>query len=500
MLVSINIYGDLNLNPLQSNFSGVTYLRRHDENGTLEYVSEGCLALTGYQPTELTGGGRIAYSHIIHPADRDVALRQMDFGCRSQGMYDLIYRILTRNGQVRWVREIGRCLKCADDTVLCSEGMIIDITALKQTEGIVQRQMQRIDMLRQVDRAIVSSSGLPETLDVLLDGALKALDIDAASVLRVAGPGRRLERLASRGLLELSDTPSSLLPEETPAGLAALESSLVQIRDLTVMNGRNWPYPYHPFAGFRTYVAMPLKVRDRIVGVMEVFAARPLLPDPEWLNFLDALAGHGAVAFENARLYHELQISNLELIEAYDSTLTGWARVLEMRDQETEGHTQRVTQLTLQLAWAMNIPKNAIISIMRGALLHDIGKLGIPDRILLKPSPLTPDEWEIMRQHPEHARRLLASIPTLSSAIDIPYCHHERWDGTGYPRGLRGEGIPLAARIFAVADVWDALTSDRPYRDAWPHAQALAHIQEQSGKHFDPQVVRVFLKLIGEPA
>ena len=168
---------------------------------------------------------------------------------------------------------------------------------------------------------------------------------------------------------------------------------------------------------------------------------------------------------------------------------------MDLRDKETEGHTQRVTTMTVKLARAVGIPEADIIHIQRGGLLHDMGKLGVPDNILLKAGSLTEEEWEIMRQHPTFALNMLAPIAYLKNAIDIPYCHHEKWDGTGYPRRLKGDQIPLAARIFAIADVWDALTSDRPYRTAWSHEKVLAYIKEQSGKHFDPQVVEAFLKM-----
>lgn len=193
----------------------------------------------------------------------------------------------------------------------------------------------------------------------------------------------------------------------------------------------------------------------------------------------------------------ELEAANDELALAYDTTLEGWSRALDLRDKETEGHTQRVAELTVRLARALGVHEAELVHIRRGALLHDIGKMGIPDGVLLKPGPLSSEEWEIMRKHPVYAYELLAPISYLSPILDIPYYHHEKWDGSGYPRGLRGEQIPLAVRIFAVVDVWDALRSDRPYRDAWPKDQALQYIKEQAGRHFDPQVVDMFLRIAG---
>ena len=182
---------------------------------------------------------------------------------------------------------------------------------------------------------------------------------------------------------------------------------------------------------------------------------------------------------------------------AYDATIEGWSRALDLRDKETEGHTQRVTQQTLELARRMGIPERELTQVRYGALLHDIGKMGVPDQILLKPGQLTPEEWEVMRLHPVFAFDLLSPIRHLKeAALDIPNCHHERWDGSGYPRGLKGEEIPFTARLFAVVDAWDAITSDRPYRQAWDKERAIAYLREYAGTYFDPQVVNEFLLML----
>jgi len=214
------------------------------------------------------------------------------------------------------------------------------------------------------------------------------------------------------------------------------------------------------------------------------------------MDYLNTLASETAIAVDNAQLFKDLEKTNIDLATAYESTLEGWARTLEMRDRETEGHSQRVLKLTLELANRMGITGDEIIHLRRGTLLHDIGKIGIPDDILLKPGPLTKKEWRTMRQHPVYAYEMLSFIPLLAPALDIPYCHNEKWDGSGYPQGLKGEEIPLSARIFAIVDVWDALRSDRPYREAWTDKDALSYIKEQSGKYFDPRVVKKFLAMI----
>ncbi|MBP8933203.1 MAG: HD domain-containing protein, partial [Candidatus Atribacteria bacterium] len=249
---------------------------------------------------------------------------------------------------------------------------------------------------------------------------------------------------------------------------------------------------------FLSLFAVPLVAKGKTQGALIAFHRLSFHPPLDWIEFLTTIAGQLAIAIDNITMFEELTRSHLDITLAYDTTIEGWAQALELRDQETEGHTRRVADLTLKLAQALGVNSEELIPIRRGALLHDIGKMGIPDRILLKPGPLTEEEWEIMRKHPVYAWELLAPIQYLRRALDIPYCHHERWDGSGYPRGLKGEEIPLSARIFAVVDIWDALISDRPYRLAWSREKAREYLQEQAGQHFDPRVVEKFLELLGK--
>ncbi len=234
---------------------------------------------------------------------------------------------------------------------------------------------------------------------------------------------------------------------------------------------------------------------DFALQAIRLGAAEYVVRHPAYLNHLPAILEKCHGESRRERLMLELRTANASLELAYDSTLEGWARALELRDHETEGHSWRVTELTMRMAVAAGLPNHELPHIRRGALLHDIGKMGVPDAILRKPGPLDDDEWTIMRRHPTYAYELLRPISFLAPALAIPWCHHERWDGAGYPRGLEGEAIPLAARLFAVVDVWDAVTSERPYRGALSNEQALAIIKAGDGSHFDPRAVALFLAL-----
>ncbi|HLF73158.1 MAG TPA: HD domain-containing phosphohydrolase, partial [Anaerolineales bacterium] len=359
-----------------------------------------------------------------------------------------------------------------------------------------RRRLEHLQALRAIDMAIASNHDLRETLDVLLKQITGQLGVDAAVILLMDQTRQQLDYGASRGFHTPTLRFTRLRLGEGIAGRAAQQSKIVHIPDLqtdpqTLVNA-----PSLAREGFVSYYAAPLIAQGQVRGVLEIFHRSLLDPDPEWLGFLEALAGQAAIAIESTTLFEDLQRTNEELSKAYDATIEGWSHALDLRDKETEGHTRRVTELTLELARLFGFGEAELVHIRRGALLHDIGKMGVPDRILLKEGALTEEEWEIMRRHPGFAHEMLQPIGYLRPALDIPYCHHEKWDGTGYPRRLRGEEIPLTARIFAVVDVWDALTSDRPYRPAWSHEKVLALIREGSGRHFDPHVVEVFLQLM----
>jgi len=352
-----------------------------------------------------------------------------------------------------------------------------------------------LQSLQNIDISISANLDIQHTLNIILDQVTAQLGVDAADILLLNQHTAMLKYAAGCGLRTAALQYTHLRLGEGFAGRAASDKRILAITDFDAHLSY---FPQSAISnlkseGFVTYVGVPLLAKDQVLGVFEIFHRSLLNLEPEWLDFLESLATQAAIAIDNAQLFDNLQHSNEELALAYDTTLEGWAKTLELRDQVTEGHSQRVTEMTVNLARSMGINELDIIHIRRGAWLHDIGKMGIPDEILKKPGPLSDDEWTIMRQHPVYAHDLLIPIIFLRSAVDIPYCHHEKWDGSGYPRGIVGDQIPIGARIFSVVDVYDALTSDRPYRRAWPHTQALEFILTQTGKHFDPEVVQAFL-------
>ena len=358
----------------------------------------------------------------------------------------------------------------------------------------LEQRLQRLGALRRIDLAISSSLDLRVATDTLLDQVIDQLHVDAAVVLRLDPNSHTLEYAGGQGFRNRGVCQSRFLVGNCHAGRAVLERHRVHIPDLSANAETCICAPLLKDEGFVAYFAVPLLAKGHVCGVLEVFHRAPLEPDPEWLEFLEALAGQAAIAIDNASLFEDLQRSNLELTLAYDATIEGWSKALDLRDKETDGHSRRVTEMTVRIARAMGLGEAELVQVRRGAMLHDIGKMGIPDAILLKPGPLTDEEWVIMRRHPTLAYEMLSPIAFLRPALEIPYCHHEKWDGTGYPRGLEGEQISLPARIFAAVDIWDALRSDRPYRAAWPADRVREHIRSLAGTHLDPNIVATFLR------
>ena len=361
-----------------------------------------------------------------------------------------------------------------------------------------EQQIRQLTILRDIDSAISSSFDLRVTLNLLINHIISELDVDAAVILLYNPDIQALSLYTSSGLTPKRNISLSYVRiGESLAGQVALQRKFLHIRNLNDST-KNSDYLQNIEESFTSYFGFPLIGKGHIKGVLEIYTESEIEPSPDWLNFLQTLAGQAAIAIDNVQMFKNLQRSNQELILAYDITLEGWGRVLELRDKETQGHTNRVVELTLELAKRMGINGEDLTHIMRGALLHDIGKLGVPDSILQKPGPLTEAEWEVMRKHPQYAYDMIYPIAYLRPALDIPYSHHERWDGSGYPRGLKGENIPLAARVFAVIDIWDALLYERVYRKAWPEDKVIEYLKNTADIELDPTIVECFLEILEE--
>lgn len=359
-----------------------------------------------------------------------------------------------------------------------------------------EQQMARLTALRAIDHMILTSPDIRSTLEVLLEQITSVLGVDAAEIMLMDAQTQTLQYSASQGLFSTLPPDLHLMADAHFSEKALSNHPYLFVPDVQALLPDLPQYARPQFEPFASYLSIPLVAKEKVNGVLHLYSVTQLNPPPDWFGFMQMLAGQAAIAIDNAQLLEELQVTNKRLLEAYDSTIEGWSRALELRDQETDGHSRRVTDLTLKLAERLALPQEQLDQIRRGAQLHDIGKMGIPDDILFKAGPLDETEWEIMRKHPIFALNFLKSIEFLRPALAIPHYHHEKWDGSGYPEGLRGEEIPLPARIFAIVDVWDALTSDRPYRPAWSKEKTLDYMRSQSGSHFDPCILQEFFELI----
>jgi len=349
----------------------------------------------------------------------------------------------------------------------------------------IERRLSQFQTLYDIDRAITASIDMQVTLDLLVRRVQERLGAQRVEIHQFSPRLQTLRLLARTGAALLTSAPSEQRLSETRARSVILDRRTLIVPATQSKDGL-------------AYYAFPLVAKGYVKGVLELYFRPPRTLEPEWREFVEAIAAQAAIAIDNAELFTNLQQANFELALSYDATIEGWARALNLRIRGTPPHTTRVTDWTEYLARRLGVPDAQLAHVRRGALLHDIGMLGVPETILFKPTALNDEEWQIVRQHPLYARDVIQPIAHLRPALDIPYCHHEKWDGSGYPRGLKGEEIPLAARVFAVVDVYDALTSPRPYRAAWSEEQARAYIQEQAGKHFDPRVVQEFLQMQSE--
>lgn len=368
---------------------------------------------------------------------------------------------------------------------------------VKMKDDVQQRfqtHSRRMEALMEVGSTINSSMGLKRVLEEVMDSLITLMSAERGFLMLQDEGGKYSVRLAR-------DAQHRDLTEDAFAISHSVIRRVVEKGEAVLTTNAQEDPRFGEQASVAAYhllsiLCAPLKIKNDLIGVIYVDnRAQSGIFQNDDLELISSFANQAAVAIDNARLIDRLQQSNQDLEEAYQATLEGWVRALDLRDKETEGHTIRVTALTEKLARSMGVDEMSLVHIKRGALLHDIGKMAIPDGILLKPASLTVEERLLIEKHPMYAYEMLSPIKFLKPALDIPYCHHEKWDGTGYPRQLKGEDIPLAARIFAVADVWDALVSNRPYRKGLEPSIVRQRIRDQAGIHFDPNVVDAFLLL-----
>lgn len=485
----------------EKSLEGVVLIGR---DRTIRMVSGAALRMLGHRAEDLMHQDR---SDLVHPDDRDAFLDALDLVEVKAGSSESVrFRLRDAAGTWHWLEGTVTNLlhEPAVGAFVVNYREIGDrVRAMEKIQALndeLRRRLAHLQSLRRIDMAITNSVDVRLVLDIFVDQLLQDLGVDAVAVLMYEPATQALRLSVGRGFAAELRLRARTVLGDGPAGRAALEQRMVFLPDLRGEEG--WGVAVEPARQeeYASYMAVPMLAKGQLQGVIELYSHRRLSPSDEWLEFLETYADQGAIAIENAQLFRSLERSNVELQRAYDRTIEGWANALDLKDEETAGHSKRVTEMTVRLARRLGVGGEDVVHVQRGALLHDIGKMGIPDQILLKRGPLTTEEFDVMKQHPVYAYELLSPIEFLRPAIDIPYCHHERWDGQGYPRGLKGEQIPLAARIFAVVDVFDALTSERPYRPAWTRERAEAYIREGSGTHFDPDVVDTFFEVISKDA
>lgn len=469
-----------------------------DLQGRATFVNSKAASLLGYEPVELLG--KNVHSLVHHTTRGGQPYPETECPIVATLRDGLAHHsddqsLWARDGSEIPVEYNSTPLRDDSGKIMGAVVVFQDITARMKAMAHIRRQFEQLTALRAIDVAILTSQDLRLTLNIVLDETLVAVGGDAAAIFLFDSTTQALAYAASRGFSSNRIAGIRHDVEEGRAGRIALEGRALLGVDLTVSEVASEASDLIAAEGFREYNGVPLIARGHVIGVLEIYYLRRVPWSEDYVANLEALAGQAAIAIDSRRLFDDLRNANRELTTSYDAMIEGWARALEQRDGETLGHSLRVTEMTLRLARVLGVGAEDEDNMRRGALLHDVGKMGVPDSILLKPGPLTEEEWAVMRRHPEDAYEMLYRIPFLRPALDIPLCHHEKWDGSGYPNGLKGENIPLAARIFAVVDVWDALRTDRPYRGAWSDDRVYEHLRKGAGAHFDPVIVKAFLGL-----
>ena len=468
-----------------------------DKDGIIRFENPSFEKFLGYKPKEFVDKN---LRELVHPDDVSLLSKALE-GVKKKPDSTASMRLRIQSKEGTWITVEGLSKNFLKDPAVSGIAVTVrDITRRNKTERGIQRQLQTLDALHAIDVATSSGLDLLVTVKVVLEQITSELKVDAASVLLFNPYTHNLKYFSGLGFRNIAIAHSAINLGEGVAGKAGLERELIRIPDLRDSEEGSRRAELLAEEEFVTYYAMPLVARGELKGVLEIFNRSALSPDQDWLDFLSAVASQAAVAMDNADLIAKLQRHNTGLGFAYDATLEGLSSALDLREQISSGHSQQLAEWTLKLGEAVGMEGPDLINDRRGALMHDIGKIGVPESILLKPGPLSDKEWDTMHMHPRYAHRLLSDIPYLRSAVNIPYCHHEKWDGSGYPRGLKGKEIPLAARVFSVVGAWDVLGRDRPYREVWPNMKIREHLKSQSGIDFDPEIVEKFLELEREGA
>jgi PAS domain S-box-containing protein len=459
-------------------------------DGKIVYLNEACLALLGViSPKEVLGKSSQDFFHPdSHKAIKEHMAVMTQIG---QSIEPVEEKLIRPDGKVIDV-EVSASLfpyqkRNAVHVILRD---ISDAVAARQK---IEMQLQQLRASHEINLAILNNPDHPTVLDICLEQVVDVLAVDGADIVLWDAEEIGIDPYHSQGIASQIEAKNGSLARDLRFQKIVRDREQVFIPDLNAPLQESKLPAFLFGEGFNAYCGLPLIAKGNVEGILELYSLSPLNPSVNWFEFLETISSQIALAVQNMLYFESMHHSLVNLEKAYDKTIEGWSKAMDLRDRETEDHAQRITLITLELARRFGFNEEDLRYVRWGAQLHDMGKLGIPDEILLKPGKLTPEEWTVMRRHPQFAFDMLQSIEYLKPALDIPYCHHEKWDGSGYPNGLKSNEIPLAARIFAVVDVWDALSSDRPYRSSWPEERVMDYIQEQAGQHFDPAVVEAFL-------
>jgi PAS domain S-box-containing protein len=459
-----------------------------DENGVIFSANQGACELFGYPQNEIA---KLTINDVLRKSfssNETISLQNLSADQEKE------LQLIHKNGD-----HIPVNFRLTHDTELEHYFlMLFDTSMVRSTEKKLIVQFERMQALGNIDRAIISTMDLAFITDVVFDQISSQLQTECSFLFLREKNTQVLTCQYLRGLPLLGggngNSPSQ--PAPILANRVIASGEMLIIEDLSA-SAQMYLEEYEiPYKNVNFYAGIPLLNLGETIGVLEVCSQQAFSPDPDWISFFKMIAGQMAIAIVHVNQFHDIRRLNVELLKSYEDTLEGWARVLEFKDRETKGHSERVTQMAVTLGKAMGLTPEELVHLKRGAVLHDIGKLCIPEKILFKPGPLDESEWNIMKQHPIYAQEFVADIQFLQPATNILLFHHERWDGSGYPLGLKGKQIPLAARIFMVIDVWDALSFDRPYRKAWSAKKVQQYLRENAGILFDPEVIEIFLEIL----